>query len=84
MENETKAALLKQKYTIISETEVRDKQNKSYFPLKSNNQREAIRMMCATCMGYNTRLPKDRIPLTDIEECRQPMCPLYEHRLNRR
>ena len=81
MNEETKDKLIEMKYTVISDNEVIDRTGKTYYPRKSLLPLKAIRLHCAFCQGLNINIPDDAEPYIDIENCRDPLCPLYEHRL---
>lgn len=82
MNEETKAKLEELNYTIISDTEVKDSNGKSYFPKKSLLSQKAIRHFCSFCMGMNINVLTDPVPYQDIQDCRDVLCALWEFRLN--
>ena len=53
------------------------------YPRKSKSPLRAIRLFCFECMGMDRRVKNAPRPFTEVEECTDTACPLYDFRFGK-
>ena len=53
------------------------------YPKKSRKPLKAIKFFCLECMGWDRRFKDSGKPISDVKDCTDKNCPLYEFRLGK-
>ena len=67
-------------FTILSDGRVKDKNGNIFCPRKSTSAAKACRWMCLECMGLDRRNEKAPRSYEDVDNCRDPLCPIFDFR----
>lgn len=70
-------------FTELSDTKVQDRYGKIYYPRKVKSPLKAVRRFCGECMGMDRRKKNAPFPYDDIQNCTDPLCPLFDFRLGK-
>ena len=60
-----------------------DTHGRVHYPRKAKSPLKAARFFCAECMGMDRLQRKAPFPYDDIQQCTDPMCPLFDFRLGK-
>ncbi len=70
-------------YTKLRGNKIQIPSGAIFYMRKSEKPLRAIRLFCAECFGMDRRYKKDQMPIDDIRNCSDPMCPLYDFRFGK-
>ena len=59
---------------------VQDRHGDIYYPRKVEGVAKAVRQFCFECCGMDRREKTPERPYFDVENCSDPMCPLFDFR----
>ena len=79
----TKEKFEEMEFVTISAGKVQDRHGKIYYPRKAKTPLKAIKFQCQECMGMGRREENPARPYTDICNCTDPMCPLFDFRFGK-
>lgn len=63
--------------------QVMDRHGDKYYPRKVKSPAKAIRQFCFECMGMDRRVKTPERPYDDVQNCSDPMCPLFDFRMGK-
>jgi len=79
----TKEKFIEMACTTLSDRKVQDRHGDIIYPRKVKSPLKAIRQFCFECMGMDRRKRNPQKPYDDVENCTDPVCPVFDFRFGK-